>query len=261
MSIKEILKRIQKQVPNTWLYPIQDVHSSLIFWWLLRRGSQPETFSEKSALVFSPHQDDETFGCGGTIAWKRERGIPVAVVFLTDGQGGQSSDSPLGREIVQIRKQEALKALDILGVEASRIHFLDKPDGALPDLQPEQRNETIEQIVQLIKLYNPEEIYVPHRKDCHKDHEATYTLVKEAIGNAGVKVDLLQYPIWIFWRAPIFLMLKLQDMANARRLSITSVQNKKSQAIASYCSQLGGLPGGFVKRFSSHYEIFFKVIQ
>lgn len=126
------------------------------------------------------------------------------MVFLTDGQGGQSSDSPLGREIVQIRKQEALKALDILGVEASRIHFLDKPDGALPDLQPEQRNETIEQIVQLIKLYNPEEIYVPHRKDCHKDHEATYTLVKEAIGNAGVKVDLLQYPIWIFWRASYF---------------------------------------------------------
>ncbi|MUH00052.1 PIG-L family deacetylase [Scytonema sp. UIC 10036] len=261
MSTKEILKRIQKQVPSSWLYPLQNIHSNLIFWWLLYRGSEPAVFSEKSALVFSPHQDDETFGCGGTIALKRERGIPVAVVFLTDGQGGLSPDSPIKHEIVQIRKQEALKALDILGVEASRIHFLDKPDGTLPDLQPDSRTETLEQIVQLIKLYNPEEVYVPHRKDCHKDHEATYELVKEAIAKAGIKVELLQYPIWMFWRAPIFIMLKLQDMAAAHCLSITSVQNKKSQAIASYRSQIGGLPSGFVKRFSSPYEIFFKATQ
>ncbi|GAA6619921.1 PIG-L deacetylase family protein [Scytonema sp. NUACC26] len=260
MSTKEILKRIQKQVPSSWLYPLQNIHSSLIFRWLLYRGSKPAAFSEKSALVFSPHQDDETFGCGGAIALKRERGIPVAVVFLTDGQGGPDLD-PIKHDIVQIRKQEALKALDILGVEASRIHFLDKPDGNLPDLQPEQRIETVEQIIQLIKLYNPEEVYVPHQKDCHKDHEATYELVKEAIAKAGIKVDLLQYPIWMFWRAPIFIMLKLQDMADAWCLSITSVQNKKSQAIASYRSQIGGLPSGFVKRFLSPYEIFFKVSQ
>ncbi|KYC43873.1 GlcNAc-PI de-N-acetylase [Scytonema hofmannii PCC 7110] len=261
MSTKEILKRIQKLVPSTWLYQLQDIHSSLIFRWLLYRGTEPAALSEKSALVFSPHQDDETFGCGGAIALKRECGIPVAVVFLTDGQGSHGSDSPIKHEIVQIRKQEALKALDILGVDASKIHFLDKPDGTLPDLQPGQRSETVEQIVQLIKLYSPEEVYVPHRKDCHKDHEATYELVKEAIAKAGVKVELLQYPIWLFWRAPIFIMLKLQDMAAARCLSITSVQNKKSNAIASYCSQLEGLPSGFVKRFLSPYEIFFKVSQ
>ncbi len=35
--------------------------------------------------MFSPHQDDEAFGCGGMIALKSEQGIPVVVVFLTDG--------------------------------------------------------------------------------------------------------------------------------------------------------------------------------
>ncbi|GAB1544288.1 hypothetical protein NUACC21_69640 [Scytonema sp. NUACC21] len=261
MGTKEKLKQIQKWIPITWLYQLQDIHSSLIYRWILHRGSQPIAFNQKSALVFSPHQDDETFGCGGMIAMKREHGIPVAVAFLTDGRGSHGTDSPIKDELVQIRKQEALKALGILGVEASKIHFLDKADGTLQGLESGQRAQTIEQLAELIKIYNPEEVYVPHRKDCHTDHEATYELVKAAITKVGAKIDILQYPIWVFWRAPLFIMLKLQDIAAAYCLSIASVQDKKSQAIASYCSQLETLPRGFVKRFLSSYEIFFKVSQ
>jgi N-acetylglucosamine malate deacetylase 1 len=259
MSIKQLLKQVQKLVPNTWLYQLQNAHSNLIVHWILNQGSEPMAFSQKSAMVFSPHQDDETFGCGGTIALKREHGIPVSVVFLTDGQGSHGSESPIKEKIVKIRKQEALQALDILGVEPSKIHFLEKPDGSLEDLNSEQRQQTIEQLVNLIKLSNPEEIYVPHRNDCHKDHEATYVLVKEAIAKAGIQTELLQYPIWLFWRAPLFIMLKLQDIASGYYFSIAPVQNKKNEAVNSYCSQLETLPPNFVNRFLESYEIFFKV--
>lgn len=258
MNIKEYLQKIQNLIPNFWLEQLQHIHANLLVRWILFRGSQPLAFSQKSVMVFSPHQDDETFGCGGMIARKREQGISVVVVFLTDGQGTGNSDTESKTKIVQIRKQEAIKALTILGVEVSKIYFLDQQDGKLLDLKINEKHQTILQIAELLKNYQPGEVYVPHKKDCHRDHEASYELVKAAIIEAGVKVELIQYPIWLFWRAPLFIMLKLRDIAAAYCLSITSVQEKKNQAIAAYTSQLDSLPQGFVQRFFSNYEIFFK---
>jgi N-acetylglucosamine malate deacetylase 1 len=255
MGVKKQLQQIQKIVPAEWLGQLQNIHALLLSQWILHGDSKQIVLNQKSAMVFSPHQDDETFGCGGMIALKREHGVPVTVAFLTDGQG---SNPKIKDKIIEIRKQEAVKALEILGVEKSEIHFLEKQDGTLPDLEKEEREKTIEQIIELLIFYKSEEVYVPHRKDCHKDHEATYELVKEAITKAGLEVELLQYPIWMFWRAPIFIMLKLQDIAAAYRVPIGSVQDKKYRAIASYSSQLEGLPSDFVKQFSGSYEIFFK---
>lgn len=268
MTVKTHLQRLQKLFPHPWLEKLQYIHSSLLCRWILLRGSQPLAFNQKPAMVFSPHQDDETFGCGGMIAHKREQGIPVIVVFLTDGQGSGSSVTNSENNIVQIRQQEAIKALGILGVEASEIHFLAKLDGSLQNLKNDDKQQTISHVAELIRYYQPEEIYVPHRKDCHQDHEATYELVKAAMSDQkllrvyaqnNLTVELLQYPIWLFWRAPLFILLKLQDIAAAYCFSITSVQEKKNRAIASYTSQLASLPRGFIKRFLGSYEIFFKV--
>lgn len=255
---KKSLQKLEKLIPNNFLDQLKYIHASLLSGWIVRWGSQPLKFSKVSAMVFSPHQDDETLGCGGMIAQKREQGITVAVTFLTDGRGSHGTDPNIQNEIIQTRKQESLKALGILGVEPSEIHFLDKLDGGLPDLNIEDKKQTIEQIAQLLKHYQPGEVYVPHRKDCHKDHEATYYLVKEAIAQNGLKIELLQYPIWVFWRAPLFILLKIQDITTAYRLSITSVQEKKKRAIAAYPSQMQTLPRGFIKRFLQSEEIFFK---
>lgn len=255
--IKITLMKLQKIIPNKLLNTIQYIHASLLAKWILLYGSKPLEFSQASAMVFSPHQDDETLGCGGMIARKREQEIKVTVTFLTDGRGSHGTDPNIQNQIIQIRKQESLKALGILGVSPSDIHFLDKEDGSLPDLNPEDKQQTISQISQLLKHYQPGEVYVPHRKDCHRDHEATYYLVKEAIAQSGIKVQLLQYPIWVFWRAPLFILLKLKDIRSAYRLSITTVQEKKKRAIAAYTSQMETLPPGLIKRFLSSEEIFF----
>jgi N-acetylglucosamine malate deacetylase 1 len=259
MNVKTILKQIYKFVPASWLAGIQFIHSSLVVQWILRSGSKPIEYSQKSAMVFSPHQDDETLGCGGMIALKRQHGIPVCVTFITDGGASGLSDPMQKDKITGIRKQEALTALGILGVEPEEIHFLEKPDGGLYGLQNEQWQETIEQIAELLKSHNPLEVYLPHRKDCHKDHEATYELVKAAIALSGIEVEILEYPIWLFWSAPLFIKLQLCDLAAAYRLPLDGVQDKKNQAIASYFSQLNCLPNGFIDRFLGSYEIFFKV--
>ncbi|BAY23484.1 LmbE family protein [Calothrix sp. NIES-2100] len=257
MNLKMYLQQLQKFIPHSWLEQIQNLHSSLLFRWIVQNGSQPLKLSHKSVMVFSPHQDDETFGCGGMIAWKREHGIPVIVTFLTDGQGSGNSNHTQN-QIIQIRKQEAVNALEILGVKPSEIYFLEKPDGTLPYLKDEERQQTIKQITELLKRYQPGEVYVPHRKDCHRDHEATYELVRDAIAQTEMKLDLLQYPIWLFWRAPLFILLKLPDIAAAYYISIASVQDKKNRAISAYSSQIYSLHPGFIQRFLSKHEIFFK---
>ncbi|MBD2436926.1 PIG-L deacetylase family protein [Nostoc sp. FACHB-110] len=258
MAIKSYLQQIQKLIPSVWLEKMQYIHSSLIVNWILFRENKQLAFNQKSAMVFSPHQDDETFGCGGMIAHKCEQGVSVAVVFLTDGQGNHHVDEQAKNKIVQMRQQEAIKALNILGLETSKIHFLGKPDGKLLNLANSERQTTVSQISALLSQYQPAEIYIPHRKDCHRDHEASYELLKAAIKEAKITPELIQYPVWLFWRAPLFILLKLQDIASAYWVSISSVQERKKQAIAAYPSQINSLPRGFVQQFLNNYEIFFK---
>jgi LmbE family N-acetylglucosaminyl deacetylase len=44
------------------------------------------SLTEKSILVFAPHPDDETLGCGGTIANRVREGHEVEIFFMTDGR-------------------------------------------------------------------------------------------------------------------------------------------------------------------------------
>jgi N-acetylglucosamine malate deacetylase 1 len=259
MKMRKKLRGLKKIIPQQLLDRIKYLHSYLLNKWIVNCRSEILGASHKTAMVFSPHQDDETFGCGGMISLKREHGIPVAVVFLTDGRGCGGSQPLPEEKIIKMREQEAVTALQILGVKSSEIHFLQKPDGQLQNLESEDKRKTIAEVVELIKLYKPEEIYLPHAKDSHKDHQATYELVKEAITQAEIAVEILQYPIWLFWESLLFVQFKFDDIADAYRLSISSVQEQKNRAITAYRSQLECLPQGFVELFLGSYEIFFKV--
>lgn len=270
MNIEYLLSRLKVGLHNKWWlfnYRLRELKIRLQFYWLLYQGSQAIEFSQKSAIVFAPHQDDEVLGCGGIIALKREQGVPVKVVFITDG-GGSHADNPriTREEIVQIRKLEALTALNLLGVESKDIYFLNKCDGALHRMTEAERQQTIEEMAQLLRTFQPQEVYVTHNSDRSLDHEITYELVNHAIKSAGVMVDLWQYAIWLLWDSLLFSDLKFEELAGAHRLKITSVQSKKKQAIETYRSQYLPLdsesspllPHGFLWRFFLPHEVFFK---
>jgi LmbE family N-acetylglucosaminyl deacetylase len=231
------------------------VYSNLLFKGLLL-SSKSLTSNQKPAMIFSPHQDDETLGCAGVIALKRDANIPVTVVFLTNG-----AKSPVS-EAAAVRRQEATVALDILGVASAHTYFLDQPDGGLRTLEDRCRKALINYLAELILAHKPQEVYVPHRQDRHQggDHEATYELVKAAIAQANLetdlKIDLLQYPVWILWHALPFVDLKPRELAGAYRLSIGAAQARKQKAISAYVSQT--FPKGFLERFLTPYEVFFK---
>ncbi|MEH1928964.1 MAG: PIG-L family deacetylase [Nostoc sp.] len=223
--------------------------------------------NQKSAMIIAPHQDDEVLGCGGLIRLKREQNVPVQIVFVTDGAASHGKHPKFqSGEMVPIRKQEALCALSILGIDKSQIYFLDKPDSQLQYLDASKRQQTIEQLAQLLKSFQPGEVYVTHRQDRIKDHEVTYELLLAAIQYSEIEVDIFQYPIWILWKSLLFRDLKLGELASAYRISIHSVQSKKMEALEAYRSQClpidaetsAVLKPGFLRRFLVPYEIFFK---
>ncbi|MGJ0427596.1 PIG-L deacetylase family protein [Methylobacter sp.] len=112
-------------------------------------------------LVFAPHQDDETIGCGGTLALLRQRGCEIKVVFVTDGGGAGS----LPEGTVAVRKKEAIAALAVLGI--GDIVFFDEPDGHFRNTPEFERK-----IMAMLDQFQPDWLFMPSVLDYHRDHVA-----------------------------------------------------------------------------------------
>lgn len=238
---------------------LRDRQAPMLHRWMMHRASLPVTLTSAPALVLAPHHDDETFGCGGMIALKRDLGVPVSVVVLTDGAYSHSLDPSMERgRLMAMRKQEALDATGILGVPHEHVHFLDLPDNGLRHLPPERQNAAVKRLADLIKQYRPGELYIPHRTDRHPDHEAANRLAHAAVIEAAVAPEVLEYPIWLIFLGPLRLGLKRHELAGACRLEIGGAQDRKNRAIEVYRSQLHLLPRGFISQFTQGCEVFFR---
>ncbi len=254
------------------------------FNWFIKPKMLTLNHIEGSALVFAPHQDDETLGCGGLIALKRQQNIPVHVAFLTDGAACYESIAPQGAtimpsaELVSLRQAEAIEALGHLGVESSAIHFFDQPDQFLGQSSDSDYDALIDRLVHLIQTVAPQQIYVTYREDVHGDHQASYRVVREAIDRIQPStpqssipqpaIQLWEYPIWTFWNHQKFSALLRNKQLKLCRLPIHTVHSKKQAALNCYRSQYEQLPGtfspvlsaGFMKYLSSVSEVFVRQV-
>ena len=141
-------------------------------------------------LVVSPHPDDESIGCGGTLHGHVVDGDSVEVLFLTSGEKG-AHDIPAS-EIKFIREQEAKDAAEILGI--SEIEFWREPDGRL---RANQSN--VKRLVEKLETLRPNRVYVPHDDEMHPDHRAACRLVRRAVSkqeSAGPAFAVLMYEVW-----------------------------------------------------------------
>ncbi|MGB3137205.1 MAG: PIG-L family deacetylase [Nodosilinea sp.] len=232
----------------------------------LRQHGKTLEPSQKPAIIFAPHQDDETLGCGGLIALKRQQRVPVWVVFLTDGQlcymGAPEPWPVTAEECIRLRQQEATAALDILGVEASNVVFLDAKDSTLGELEGEQRQRLTESLVHWLTVVQPGEVYVPHHKDVHSDHIATYDLVKAAVDQVPFELDLWQYLVWSLWRYKDLDNLPTSQYESLYSLPIESVRAQKLEALRTYRSQYTPITGGFTalpKTFMGFFDYPFEL--
>jgi LmbE family N-acetylglucosaminyl deacetylase len=177
-------------------------------------------------LVLAPHMDDETIGCGGTLARHMQAGAKARVVFLTDGRAGGSGIARLDAaarrsaeaELVRTRKEEARRALAILGIES--VSFLDAEDGKLA-----QDRTVAARLREILAAERPELIYVPHFVEQHPDHTAASAVLFEALRELALSAQVVAYEVW----TPLFpnCVVKIDDVLEIKR-----------RALAEYRSQL-----------------------
>ena len=212
------------------------------------------------AVVFAAHQDDETLACGGVIAIKRAACVPVNVVFITDGgkQADLRPDGSVDPDYKALRKREAHRALAVRGVPESDARFLDYPDGQLETLEGTRRRKLIATIAAVLKDSRPAEIYVPHRRDGHEDHDATHSLVRDALASIKLAPIVREYCIHRPWRSPLAAWQLLVSNHRVVRFPIRHVLEQKQRALAEYPSQTAGFQPGFLNRFVLPYEIFYE---
>jgi len=147
----------------------------------------------RPVIVFSPHPDDETLGCGGTIIKKRKVGSDVTIVFMTDGHQSHAHLIAAHR-LKSIRAREALAASGVLGVGESDVLFLGFEDGELC----ENQDAAILKVVEILQHRRPDEIFIPYHREALPDHVATHGIVVSALHTCGSNVTVYEYPIW-FW--------------------------------------------------------------
>jgi LmbE family N-acetylglucosaminyl deacetylase len=149
--------------------------------------------SSQTVLVLSPHPDDESLGCGGTIRLLALAGIPVDVVFLTRGELGTEAPAAATPEaqhdLAGRRSLEAGEACRRLGVRGHA--FLDGADGQLAE-QPHLAGALADRL----KAGGYTRVFCPWPGEAHPDHAATYDLLRRALPLTAGPVQVWLYEVW-----------------------------------------------------------------
>lgn len=242
----------------------------------------PEKELKRTAILFSPHPDDETLACGGTLLKKIEAGAEIHVVFMTDGSRSHAHLMPEA-QLARIRMGEARMACRVLGLRDSAIFFLGNPDGRLSD----HYRRAICQVKQLISRLTPEAIYVPYRLESPADHRATHQIVRQALMDLAWSGRIFEFPVWFWHHWPwvplprrgvrkILLSVKLAARLHLNfhrdfncAVTVEGVLPAKKHALAEYRSQMTRMianenwatlgdvaEGDFLERFFQSKEIF-----
>jgi len=233
-------------------------------------------------MVVAPHPDDETIGCGASIAARAAAGTEVTVVIVTDGRHSHTSSVISPDELASRRMAESVAACRLLGLDDDAVRFLGYEEGQLWNRLPELAGE----LAALIAERRPDEVVVTSEHDWHDDHRAVNAAVRRAAARAGFTGAVAAYPVWYWadgpWRNSPTDTARTQlcgffgDLRAAWRLGPARLvptrsggvdhAERKRAAFACYESQTTNLtgeadwatfPAGWIDPFCGAFEPFF----
>lgn len=122
-------------------------------------------------ICFAAHPDDETFGCGATLAKHIKDGDEVSVVVFADGIGSRGFSTDLVKE----RHGMFRRACKIIGTENVWIHqYADNQMDNLPLL------DVVKHVEVHISRFSPTVVYTHWRGDLNIDHRVVHDAVNVA---------------------------------------------------------------------------------
>jgi LmbE family N-acetylglucosaminyl deacetylase len=127
-------------------------------------------------LIFGAHPDDAEFAAGGVAALYGRMGHQVQIVSVTNGDAGHHEMS--GTTLAERRRKEAIRAGRCLGAEYL---ILGNHDGLLMATL-----EVRDQLVRIVREFQPDLVMSPRPYDYHPDHRYTALAVQDAVWTASV---------------------------------------------------------------------------
>jgi LmbE family N-acetylglucosaminyl deacetylase len=173
-------------------------------------------------LILAPHCDDETLSSAGVILAAQRLGLQVNIVIATNGDGYLFSTMeefhqvyPTTADFIRmgnVRQQESLDALKVLGVKPEQVTFLSYPDRGTSSLWLENWDKSnpyqspyseasqspypitynpksayagedlLADVKIILNEYRPDLIFYPHPDDVHVDHWSLGAFTRLAAG-------------------------------------------------------------------------------
>ncbi len=190
-------------------------------------------------LILAPHPDDEVLGTGGVIQRAVSMHLPIKIVFFTYGDSNEWSfllyrkfpviTPGAVKTMGLVRKDEAVAACSILGVDPKNLIFLGYPDFGTLNIwyqhwnkrppyrsiltrvtsvpyqkafrpgAPYKGEDIVADLRTILKDFKPTKIFVSHPADHNGDHLALYLYTQVALWDLDMAGSVEVYPYLIHY--------------------------------------------------------------
>jgi len=122
---------------------------------LLPAQTQPrlEELHGKTIQIFTPHPDDDTFCCAGTLALLAANGNNIRIVIYTNDDKGSYDPEMTSERLARIRMHEEEDACKVLGIPKQNIQWLEYHDGML---EYANTRDLVEEVTRIIRQTRPD---------------------------------------------------------------------------------------------------------
>ena len=119
----------------------------------------------KKVVFISPHPDDETLGCGGTLLSHQSKGDEIHWLIATDIKEADGFSA----ESVSAREAEIKHVSDLYGFDSvHRLGF------STMKVDHYSMGDLVSKISSVINEIQPNIIYLPFKSDVHSDHRIIF---------------------------------------------------------------------------------------
>lgn len=253
VMVKNILKNLIKDVTKI---PVIFINTIVLSAYLKTSKTNSQVreldIKESKVLILSPHQDDETLGCGCLIQKLVENRCKVKCAFMTDGRNSLSFEYD-SHTMAKLREEEAIHVSDFFSIEPPT--FLRCPDGelAIDEYYTSKLLDTIND-------FHPDYIFFPYFLDALRDHSATSGLLLSVLDKLKIHNEIRFYAYEINSPISIYGVNSYVDG--------TEYIEKKKKALDIYQSQtmdfgsiilMNRLNRYLAQKKCTHVELFMKV--
>ena len=200
----------------------------------------------KQVLVVSAHSDDGEIGCGGTVAWFLEKGVPVSYLYFVLPPKVDQQPSP---------KEETDNALKMLGISDVRCVDLSQERYLNTHLH-EYRQEILTELVWTYRGVRPDLVFTLSTDDTHQDH----AVISAETFRACKKSTILGYDFhWNTQESYLNCYIPLEQAHLDKK--VAAIREHTSQQFRSFLSKeavvaLAKVRGAVIdKRYAEAFEV------